>query len=182
MAGGGAMSEAPWSEPLRLSALAHGAIERRLEPDEAARGRIARELGLDALESLQAELTVAPWLDGAEITGRWRARVRQTCGVTLEPLESDLEGDLFVRALPAGSRHAPKQASAEIAVDPDGEDPPDLLETEAVDLGAYVVEHLSLEIDPFPRKPGAVFEQPDKAEPPSPFAVLKVLKTGPQDG
>jgi len=50
-----------------------------------------------------------------------------------------------------------------------------VLEGDVVDLAAYVVEHLALEIDPFPRKPGAVFTPPEPEEPPSPFAVLKGL-------
>ena len=43
-------------------------------------------------------------------------------------------------------------------------------------LGGYVLEHLALEIDPFPRKPGAVFEPPQTAEIISPFASLRNLK------
>ncbi|HEX8571032.1 MAG TPA: DUF177 domain-containing protein, partial [Caulobacteraceae bacterium] len=75
--------EAPWSESLRLSELSHGGVKRRLEADEAARGRIARTLKLDGLPELTAELEAAPWLDGVRLSGRWRARVVQTCGVTL---------------------------------------------------------------------------------------------------
>jgi hypothetical protein len=40
-----------------------------------------------------------------------------------------------------------------------------------------VVEHLALEIDPFPRKPGAEFDYQPPAQEESPFAVLKNLKT-----
>jgi hypothetical protein len=40
----------------------------------------------------------------------------------------------------------------------------------------YIVEHLALAIDPFPRKPGAEFEFTPPAEEESPFAVLKKLK------
>ena len=67
----------------------------------------------------------------------------------------------------------------EIAVDPDAEDPPDLIDEDRFDLGAYVVEHLALEIDPFPRKPGVVFDAPAAEEPPSPFAVLRDFKPKP---
>jgi hypothetical protein len=41
-----------------------------------------------------------------------------------------------------------------------------------------LVEHLALDLDPFPRKPGAVFEPPPPEGPESPFAVLRVLKPG----
>jgi len=51
-----------------------------------------------------------------------------------------------------------------------------VLENDSIDLAAYVVEHLSLELDPFPRKPGAVFEPPAEEGSASPFAVLRKLK------
>ena len=59
------------------------------------------------------------------------------------------------------------------------EEVPELLEGDEIDLGGYVVEHLALEIDPFPRKPGVVFEPPADTEERSPFAVLKRLTDSP---
>ena len=167
--------QAPWSEPLRLSELAHGPVIRRLEADPAARGRIARAVGVDSLETLSADVEALRWLDGVRLLARWRARVGQTCGVTLEPLESELAGNFEVRAVPAGSPAAP-QPDQEAAVDLQADDPPDVLEQDEVDLAAYVVEHLALEIDPYPRKPGVEFEPPPQEPEASPFAVLKALK------
>jgi uncharacterized metal-binding protein YceD (DUF177 family) len=63
-----------------------------------------------------------------------------------------------------------------MAVDPEADDPPDVLEDDVIDVAAYLVEHLALEIDPFPRKPGAEFEPPPEERPTSPFAVLQGLK------
>ena len=48
-----------------------------------------------------------------------------------------------------------------------------------VDLGALATEFLLLGIDPYPRKPGAVFEPPSTGDPgESPFAALAGLRTG----
>lgn len=176
------MIQEPWSETLALHELAQGPVRRTLAAPEAARKRIARQLDLDDLASLEATVDVSPWLDGAEVRGRWHAAVLQTCGVTLEPLPSEPEGEFVVRVLPAGSPNAPEEPTGEIAVDPEDEDPPDLLEGETIDLAAYVVEHLGLEIDPFPRKPGAVFTQPDEPGELSPFAVLRQLKPRDEQG
>lgn len=170
------MSNLPWSETLSLHELANGPVRRKLVAGEAARARIAREFNLDGLSALEAEVEVTPWLDGAEVRGRWRAAIMQTCGVTLEPLPSEPEGEFTVRVLPAGSPNAPEEPTGEIAVDLEDDDPPDVLEGESIDLAAYVVEHLGLEIDPFPRKPGAVFTPPEEPEELSPFAVLRQLK------
>ena len=47
----------------------------------------------------------------------------------------------------------------------------------AVDLGAVATEFLLLGIDPYPRKPGAVFERPAAGRPGGhPFAALAALK------
>ena len=148
---------------------------RRLVADGAARAAVAKALDLVALERLEADLTVRGWFDGVTIDGRWKARVVQICGVSLEPFPSDLEGEFTVRAVPSGSPHAP-DADAEIVIDLEAEDPPDILDGDTVDLGGYVVEHLALEIDPFPRKPDAVFEPPEATMERSPFAVLRTLK------
>lgn len=167
----------PWRESVRFVDLARGTVRRRLEPDTEQRKALARDLGLDALDSFTAEMTVSPWLDGAQIDGRFTAEVTQTCGVSLDPFESTLSGDFTVRVLPAGSPSAPANDPAdEIELDPDADDPPDIIEGDEIDLAAYAVEHLALEVDPFPRKPGAVFEPPPPEEDASPFAVLRKLK------
>ena len=169
------MAETSWPKPLRLSELAHGTVSRRVHADAAALQRIAAELGLDGLDRLEAEAEVSPWLDGARVRGRLRALVRQTCGVTLDPLESQIDQDFEVSLLPVGSPNAPA-APEDSVIDPDAEDPPELIEGDEIDLGALVVEQLALEIDPFPRKPGAVFDAGPEESPPSPFAVLKDFK------
>ena len=167
---------ADWSRRVRLHELGRGAVKLSLAPDAAERARIAHDLGLESLPALTAEVTLRPWLDGAEITGRFRARVEQLCSLTLEAFEQDLEGQIEVRAVPAGSPNAPAEAGHELELDAEAPDPPDVLETDAVDVAGYVVEHLALDIDPFPRKPGAAFDYAPPAEEESPFAVLKNLK------
>jgi uncharacterized metal-binding protein YceD (DUF177 family) len=172
-----------WREVVTLAEVQRAMVRRTLEADAAARERIGKALGLDALLGLKAEVRVSPWLDGVEIDGRWRAQVRQTCGVTLEPFDSDLEGELHIRALPQGSAAlgGPDEAGGELDLDPDADDPPEMLPDDRIDLGAYVVEDLSLAIDPFPRKPGVEFQAPEQPGELSPFAVLAKLKGGAPD-
>jgi uncharacterized metal-binding protein YceD (DUF177 family) len=165
-----------WGKPLRLHELGRGPVRVRLEADAARRAKIAGDLGLESLPSLTAELVVKPWLDGAELTGRFRARVEQVCSVSLEPFEQPVEGEIDVRVVPAGSPHAEEPEGSETELDLEAPDPPDVLDGDAIDLAAYVVEHLALEIDPFPRKPGVEFEFTPSTEEESPFAVLKKLK------
>lgn len=149
----------------------------RLAPDADIRAQIAKQLGLVSLPALTADLKLKAWLDGAEITGRFDGVVEQLCGITVEPFEQAVSGDVDVRVVPAGSPHAPLESEGgEIELDPDAPDPPDLLEGDTIDLADYLIEHLSLAIDPFPRKPGAVFDYTPATPEQSPFAVLKRLK------
>ena len=165
----------PWSVPLRLSEVQRGPRTLRLAADEAARARIAELLELPALSRLEGEVTVTPWLDGADVRARWSADLQQTCSVTAEEFPSAPAGDFHVRAVPADSRAAPSP-EAEVSVDPEAEDPPDVLDGDVLDLGGYLVEALALELDPFPRAPGAEFKPPEDPAEPSPFAALAALK------
>ncbi len=173
-----------WPASVRLGEVARSTeahpSSRHLTADEAARRQIAKALDLVQLDRLEADLDLSGWFDGVRIDGRWRADIVQTCGVTLEDFATALSGEFTVRAVPEGSRHA-APPEPEIEIDIDADDPPDILETDEIDLGGYVIEHLALEIDPFPRKPGAVFEPPAAEPEASPFAVLLKLKdSGPK--
>lgn len=165
----------PWSKPIPLSEAIRTATYD-LEADTATRGAIAKALDLPSVARLTARLRVQAWLDGAEITGAFHAEVEQICGVSLDPFPVELGGDLELQVLPAGSPNAIAEESEELELDPNAPDPPDVLEGEQVDLPAYVVEHLALALDPFPRKPGVTFEYQSPSAELSPFAVLKGLK------
>jgi uncharacterized metal-binding protein YceD (DUF177 family) len=173
------MDKPLWSHTVTLADIGRSTQSVSLSADNATRVAIARELGLERLDSLTANVRAKPWLDGAEITGALEAEVTQICSLTGEPFDSVLRSDFTVRVVPEGSDAAPRNDSAEVDIDPEGDDPPDVLDNDRVDLAAYVVEHLALEVDPFPRKPGAVFEPPAEEEPISPFAVLTQLRRDP---
>jgi uncharacterized metal-binding protein YceD (DUF177 family) len=161
-----------WDRPLRLQEMP---LTLRLEPDAAERAVVARSLRLEGLPSLVADLTVKPWLDGVAVSGRFSAVVVQICGITLDPFEQTVEGEIEVHAVPAGSPHATSAEGGELEIDPNSPDAPDVLSGDSIDLAAYVAEHLALGLDPFPRKPGATFEYDPGPDETSPFAALKKL-------
>lgn len=159
----------PYSEPVRLHQVGAG-VTRRLEPDVAARGRIAKALDLASLDSFVAEMTLAPSPGGWRLSGRVRASLAQTCGITLEPLPVEIDAPFSLTLA-----EAPDEEADEIVITLDDESP-DPIEGGQVDLGQYAVEQLALQLDPFPRKPGAEFVQPPEPTEISPFAVLKQLR------
>ena len=159
----------PYSEPVRLHQVP-GGVKRTLEPDAAARARIARALDLASLDAFTAEMDLTPTDSGWRLSGRVRAKLAQTCGITLEPLPVEIDAPFVVTLA-----EAVEEDSEEIVITMDDESP-DLIENGQIDLGQYVVEQLALRLDPFPRKPGAEFVQPPEPEEISPFAVLKQLR------
>ena len=168
-----------WPVTLRFSQAQRSAPTLELEADVARRAVLAEALDLVALDRFTAQVHVTPWLDGVQIAARWTADVVQTCGVSLEPFETTLVGEFKVRVTPPDSPAA-DPGGIEVSIDPEAEDPPDILEGDELQIGGYLVEHLALEIDPFPRKPGAAFVAPSEEAPPSPFAALLALKRDPE--
>jgi len=167
----------PYSEMVRINQIGAG-LKRSLEPDAEARQRIARALDLQALEDFVVDVEVTPTPSTSEWTmkGRVRAHAVQTCGLTLDPLPVDVDRRFSLQLVEA----AP-QPTDEIEVTLDEEDA-DLIEDGKIDLGQYAVEQLALSLDPFPRKPGAEFVQPEEPAEISPFAVLKALKSQDDQG
>lgn len=150
-------------------------VRRHLEAGPEDLKRLARDLPVESLSRLVADLELVPWMDGAELRGRVQATATRLCGVTLEPFEERVDEPFTIQIVPAGS---PLAVDAQIEADLplDAPDPPDVSEDGRIDLAAYALEHLALGLDPFPRKPDAVFEPPADTEERSPFAVLRQLK------
>ena len=162
-------ADLPFSEPVRLHQIGAG-VRRTLEPDAAARARIAKALDLASLDAFTAEMELLPAPGGWRLSGRVRARLAQTCGITLEPLPAEIDAPFAVSLA-----EAVEEEPDEIVITLDDESP-DPIEGGQVDLGQYAVEQLALRLDPFPRKPGAEFVQPPEPTEISPFAVLKQLR------
>lgn len=164
------LPDLPYSEPVRLHQVA-GGVKRTLEPDAAARARIVKALDLASLDAFTAEMELAPSAAGWRLSGRVRASLAQTCGITLEPLPLEIDAPFSLTLAEA----VEEEDADEIVITLDDESP-DLIENGQIDLGQYAVEQLALQLDPFPRKPGAEFVQPPEPAEISPFAVLKQLR------
>lgn len=172
----GASMSSSWPRLLKLHELPAGPLRIRLAASLDDCVPISRQLGLENLASLTADIIASPWFDGVEITGSFQAEVEQICGVTLEAFQQGVAGQILVRVVPANSPHAQVPEGNDIELDPDAPDAPDILVNDTIDISGYVVEHLALELDPFPRRPGATFEFEAPSAEMSPFAALQVLR------
>jgi uncharacterized metal-binding protein YceD (DUF177 family) len=137
---------------------------------------IAAQLGLPRVESFAADIAVAP-AGGRRYraSGEVKARVAQTCVVTLEDFAVDVAAP--VDAVFADNADLPAPTRQEVERSLEDEDPPEPLDRGAIDVGALAIEFLALALDPYPRKPGAVLaESAIEVAEESPFAALAVLK------
>ncbi|WP_439814397.1 YceD family protein [Zavarzinia sp. CC-PAN008] len=146
-----------------------------LSADDAQRAALARRYGVLAVDSLVASLEVRPFRAlGMSVRGTVTARLQQTCGITLEPMATEVVEAIDARFLPDSMI----EPEAEEMLDPDAPDPPEPMAEGGVDVGELVAQHVALGIDPFPRRSDAVLNfTPDPEEkPPNPFSVLQFRK------
>jgi uncharacterized metal-binding protein YceD (DUF177 family) len=166
----------PWSVPVPVEDIAETGLHVEIDAPDTVRVELAALAGLRELARLSAVFDLARRGAGVRVTGNVTARVGQTCVVTLEPVDSDIDELVDLRFAPQVA--AP--ASAKSAAHTSDDEPPEPLLDGKLDLGAIATEFLLLGIDPYPRKPGAEFA-PVKADDPSakPFAALEALKKRP---
>ena len=174
--------EPAWRFPVAVADVPEAGRRVDIVADDGTREAIAKAARLAALPRLAAGFDLTrQGAEGLRLAGRVRATVVQNCVVTLEPIETTVDEAVDLVFLPEAPV-VPDPAGLQAV---DAEDPPETLQHGMVDLGAVAVEFLLLGIDPYPRKPGAVFDAPPAGDPSShPFAALAALKKGdnPKDG
>ncbi len=182
------MSAQAFSRPFEVSQAEGEARTVTIEATEAERAALAAAMELPGIAALKAELTVSEAGRGRfTVTGEVRARLTQTCVVTLEDFESDVSEPVEISfAPPEEVERAESAYAARRDDDPTGlemPEPPDAIENGRIDLGRVAAEFLALALDPYPRKPGVEFQSPEPEEEDggkaSPFAALAKLKQKP---
>lgn len=176
-------SDLPWSFPVMVAQLPEAGLHQVLEASAAQRDLIAKATGVNAVLSATASFDVVPETEGrVSVTGKVTARVEQTCVVSLDPVENDIDEEIAVvfappSQIPVSARSVQKEQGDDAEIP----DPPEPIVHGAIDLGQLATEFLALGIDPYPRKPGVAFVPPETPEDPDehPFAALKALKEKP---
>jgi hypothetical protein len=166
----------PWHFPVAVEDVPELGEHFDLTADSQVRAAIAKAAGLRDLTRLEANFDVNRQRGGLRVIGRIAATVGQTCVVTLEPVANEVAEDVDLLFAPPAS----VAESGGAAIRPEGSkyDVEPLI-GEVVDLGALATEFLVLGLDPYPRKPGAVFESPEEtAAGDGPFSALAALQEG----
>jgi uncharacterized metal-binding protein YceD (DUF177 family) len=165
----------PWSVPVAVTEVPETGRNFDLVADERVRTAVAQIAGLRALPRLAASFEVSRrGRGGLRVVGRVNATVGQICGVTLEPMEEEVDEPVDVLFSPDATS-VPAETPGEVEIPP--EDGPEPLVDGIVDLGALATEFLILGINPYPRRRDAKFEPPPANEDvENPFAALAALK------
>jgi uncharacterized metal-binding protein YceD (DUF177 family) len=174
----------PWRAPVTVAQIPDRGLHRELDADEAQRKAIAEIGGLREVVSAHASFDVTPKSGGRlHVAGRVRARVGQTCVVTLDPIETDIDEPIDLMFAPPEQIPALSDLVDDAAANADEIDPPEPIEGGVIDLGRLATDALFLGIDPYPRKADAVFDHETTPPDPKdhPFAALKALKTRPKE-
>ena len=176
------MSGAPLiSRPVEISAIGTAELVKKIEATEKEQLDISVELALLDVSALSAEVTLNRDEEGTiHVTGRVVAQIVQSCVVSLDPVAQAIDEPVVLSFIQERSRAQPSgRKVAAVDVDPIQDDPPEVLSGSIIDLGAIILEHFVLAIDPYPRAGDATapgdFAEDVSGKEDSPFAVLKSL-------
>jgi uncharacterized metal-binding protein YceD (DUF177 family) len=171
----------PWRAPVAVAQIPELGLHREIEASPGERRSMADVAGLREIALANAALDVTPMGGGRfHVGGRVRARVGQTCVVTLEPIENDIDEPIDLVFAPPEQIPDLAELVDEANEEVETPDPPEPIVDGIIDLGRLATDALFLAIDPYPRRKDAVFEPLVEAPDPGahPFAALKALQVG----
>lgn len=184
-----------WSHKIPVGDIGAAPLRTVISASPQQRKDLARRLRVESVESAEATLDLQrdPATLVLHVAGVLRARVVQPCVITREPVEEAIETpvegwfadpDRVVSLLKARRERSKEMTDGELPMLEEKDDPEPVIDG-AVDLGELVAQYLSLAVNPYPHREGAVFEEgavaaaEGAAVPPlrrSPFAALRKLK------
>ena len=185
------MNSAPeYSHIVQVSELGNRPLEINLAANAEQCAALAKRLSLSSIKSFKAQvfLTLLKNSD-VDLKASFSVQVIQPCTVTLAPVSSDLKAKFSMTYTPVVEEDEESEEDEVFEDLDDMVEPPEPLIDQKIDIGAALVEHLALEIDPFPRVKGAVFEgyvagskseKESGFEKKNPFAALSQLQTKPK--
>jgi uncharacterized metal-binding protein YceD (DUF177 family) len=157
------------STVIDIQSLPEAGAEYKLEPNDDERRAIAARLDVQSVDTLRGEFAIRAVRGGVEIEMRINATVGRICVSSLEPMTEAIDEKIKISFERNYSEDIECEDQDDILREPlDGED---------IDIGELLVQHLSLGLDPYPRKAGALglVDKYRDAASTSPFDALKGL-------
>ncbi|MDQ2803932.1 MAG: DUF177 domain-containing protein [Pseudomonadota bacterium] len=153
---------------LSLDRIGPDGLDVHVEAGEDECAALARRMMIAAIVSLgcRFRLHLAP-ADAVSARGRLTARLVQTCVVTLDDFEAEIDEEFAIRFVPSGTETDDPDPEAEDEVPYHGG---------TIDLGEAAAEQFALALDPYPRKLGAELPEETANDPERPFSRLNELR------
>lgn len=150
--------------------------EFRRKASDAERRIVSRIFNEVECLALAASYEILPISPGHyRVRGHALASIEQVCGVTLDPLEQQIQ-EAFDVEFRTGLWRGKDQ---DLDFDATADDDPEPIEHGEIRMGRYICELVASAIDPFPRAPEAELDQTEVGggvERGNPFAALAKLK------
>lgn len=111
-----------------------------IDANEKERKALAARFDLPGIETLHADLRLETKQGGdwVEVSGRISSKLQQSCVVTAEPVDAEIDEEFFTEYKRSGPV--------------DEEDDAEFLESNQLDIGEVVAQYFYMALDPFPRK------------------------------
>jgi uncharacterized metal-binding protein YceD (DUF177 family) len=151
--------------PLPADRIGALGLEFTVEATAAECAALARRMDLPGVLALRCDFRlVRLTTDCILAEGHLRAKVMQTCVVSLDDFAAEVDERFRIHFVPAGQE----------SDDPDPETEDEIGYTGVMlDLGEAAAEQLGLALDPYPRAPGAELPEIAQDEDAHPFAALR---------
>jgi len=113
-------AQRPWSVPVAVDDIPETGLHIEVEAPAEVRAPLVKLANLRDLSHLSAVFDLTRRGGGVHVAGQVKARIGQTCVVTLEPLETDLDEpiNLLFAPLDAAAKGADQEAGDEEPAEP----------------------------------------------------------------
>jgi len=157
------------SRVIDIHSLPDDGAEYKLEPSAEERSAIAARLDIQSVDSLCGDFVITPVRGGVEVQLRIVASVGRICVASLEPMTETIDEKIKMSFERNYCEDLENEDDGDILLEP--------LDGGEIDIGELLVQHLSLALDPYPRKEGAedLVDKYRDAASTSPFDALKGL-------
>jgi uncharacterized metal-binding protein YceD (DUF177 family) len=160
----------PISHPVRVEDISPSGLDVRLAPSESERAALAKFLEIPAIPVLGAHFKLMRKSHRVNVDGEIVGEVIRTCVVSLDDFSMPIKEII--------SLVFDEKADPDAELSEEDADAPEPLINGVIDLGGILTEFVALGLDPYPKKPGAVFSFHDKGDVEvNPFAALSALKS-----
>jgi uncharacterized metal-binding protein YceD (DUF177 family) len=145
------MTAAEFSRPVRIDTIGEAPRALSVAAEEVERINLSRRFGLVGIDRLAADLTLSRRGKDVAMDGTMSAKIIQACVATGAPLDAEIEMPFALVFRPQ-----PETAGQEDEIEL-GANELDVIfyDSAAIDVGEAVAETLLLNLDPYPRAPGA---------------------------